>query len=101
MKRRSNKHPPFARRLRLHLATIRLLVLLEAISEGNATQPTRSRRRQWVSEVLRRRQWVSEVLRRRPLLGEFNNLIQEMRLGQLQRHIQYFRPPHHPTAHPF
>ena len=81
MKRRSNKHPPFARWLCLHLATIHLLVLLEVFTDGNATQPTHSRRREW----------VSEVLRRRPLLGEYNNLIQEMRSGQLQRHVQYFR----------
>ena len=76
---------PGAGRLRLLLASLRLLHFLDQMEneerDGSSNPPRPARRRVWVSEVLRRRQQ----------LGEFNNLVQEMRLGEPHRHIQYFR----------
>ncbi|XP_043246600.1 protein ALP1-like [Amphibalanus amphitrite] len=41
--------------------------------------------------LARRRLWVSDVLQRRDELGEYANLVQELRLNDPQRHLQYFR----------
>ena len=71
---------PGAGRLRLRLASLRLMLFLEqAECQGAAKRPSR------------RREWVSEVLRKRRSLGEYNNLVQEMRLSEPLRHQQYFR----------
>ena len=78
---------PGARRLRFRLASLRLLALLDQMDaespEGGSTPPVAARRREWVSEVLRRRQQ----------LGEYTNLVREMRLAHPARHLQYFRLP--------
>ena len=39
----------------------------------------------------RRRLWVTDVLKRRDDLGEFATLVQELRLNDPTRHLQYFR----------
>ena len=78
---------PGAGRLRLRLASLRLLTLIEAMGDEGAESGSTSR------NPARRREWVSAINRRRQLLGEHNNLVQEMRLNQPTRHIQYFRLP--------
>ena len=67
---------PYA--LQLATAALRLKLALKRAQE---------RRR----PLARRRLWVSDVLQRRDELGEYTNLVQELRLNDPQRHLQYFR----------
>ena len=66
---------PNARLLRVRLLQLKIKYLLEELDEEGCP---------------RRREWVNVILRKRHTLGEFQNLVQELRL-EPERHVQYFR----------